>query len=234
MRPSSPSPRAAPPTSTVRAACARRGRKHPGLHLCSLLVTAPLQLQLAGCAANLVDSQARHSTAGSLSQRRQGLCTLITPLPLRLAIITVGAQCAGVSISTGRASEVRVDPELPEAAQLRQWYDSVGRSVVTAPAGEGLTNGRSAPRQRHPIPLATRELLTQRYGWFQSDRTAIAACCLGINYILETLHSELVPPTHALLLHIAGERAAVGMTGAAAAGQRSGRCCRRWRSGTRR
>jgi len=58
-------------------------------------------------------------------------------------------RCTGVSISTGRASEVRVDPDLPEAAQLRTWYDTVGRGAATAPAGEGLANGRCTPHERH-------------------------------------------------------------------------------------
>jgi len=47
-----------------------------------------------------------------------------------------------------------VDPDLPEAAQLRTWYDTVGRGAVTAPAGEGLANGRCAPQEQHIAPLA--------------------------------------------------------------------------------
>ena len=40
-----------------------------------------------------------------------------------------------------------MDPDVPEAAQLRQWYDTVGRGAVTAPAGEGLATGRYAPHR---------------------------------------------------------------------------------------
>ena len=48
-----------------------------------------------------------------------------------------------------------MDPDLPEAAQLREWYDTVGRGAVTAPAGEGLASGRHAPHDRYLKRLAS-------------------------------------------------------------------------------
>jgi hypothetical protein len=53
---------------------------------------------------------------------------------------------AGVSVSALQRSVVQVDPmDLKEAAELREWYDAVGRGADTTAAGEGLANsGRSA------------------------------------------------------------------------------------------
>ena len=74
----------------------------------------------------------------------------------------------GVSISTGRASEVRVDPDLPEAVELRQWYDTIGRGAVTAPAGEGLANGRSASHCKHLITLCPLYWSKSRHGRYRA------------------------------------------------------------------
>lgn len=51
----------------------------------------------------------------------------------------------GVSIGSGRSSALKVNPmEVPEAAELRAWYDAVGRSAAHVPAGEGLASARGS------------------------------------------------------------------------------------------
>lgn len=45
---------------------------------------------------------------------------------------------AGVSLSTLQRSQVLLNPNVPESATLREWYESEGRGAATTHVGEGL------------------------------------------------------------------------------------------------
>ena len=49
---------------------------------------------------------------------------------------------AGVSVSAGQRSDVRINPEGEEAQGMREWYDMHGCTAPTQRAGEGLANAR--------------------------------------------------------------------------------------------
>ena len=53
--------------------------------------------------------------------------------------------CTGVSLSSGRGSTLNMNHlDVAEAAELRVWYDTVGRNATHVPAGEGLATARCA------------------------------------------------------------------------------------------
>ncbi|KAL3678223.1 hypothetical protein R1sor_021179 [Riccia sorocarpa] len=60
----------------------------------------------------------------------------------------------GISLSSISKSTVIINPEIPEAKTLREWYDDTGRSATMAPAGANLPGrspgnvGSSAPAER--------------------------------------------------------------------------------------
>ena len=45
---------------------------------------------------------------------------------------------AGVSLSSLQRSVISLNPELPEAGALREWWEASGRSAALSAAGEGL------------------------------------------------------------------------------------------------
>ena len=47
-------------------------------------------------------------------------------------------------MSAGQRSDIQINPDIPEAQALKQWYDFEGRTASTQHAGEGLATARSA------------------------------------------------------------------------------------------
>lgn len=64
----------------------------------------------------------------------------------------------GVSVSSLQRSAVLINPDVPEAVALRQWYDSSGRGAAMSHVGEGLAtalkhSGSSAGQERASLEL---------------------------------------------------------------------------------
>ena len=57
-------------------------------------------------------------------------------------VCSMPCACAGVSVSAGQRSDVRINPEGEEAQAMRDWYDMHGCTAPTQHAGEGLANAR--------------------------------------------------------------------------------------------
>lgn len=70
-------------------------------------------------------------------------CRLFTCCSLnKLHCGAISAVQAGVSVSAGQRSDVRINPEGEEAQSMREWYDMHGCTAPTQRAGEGLANAR--------------------------------------------------------------------------------------------
>jgi len=66
----------------------------------------------------------------------------------------------GKSLSTGFGSQIFINPELPEAFQLRSWYDSQGReSRFESISNDRSGGGGNEPAQRKPISAIKDEKL---------------------------------------------------------------------------
>ena len=46
--------------------------------------------------------------------------------------------CPPPAVSSLQRSAVLINPDLPEAASLRQWWETTGRGAATTHVGEGL------------------------------------------------------------------------------------------------
>ena len=49
----------------------------------------------------------------------------------------------GISMATISRSEVEINPDLPAARELRDWYDLVGKTETIGALSEGMPNARS-------------------------------------------------------------------------------------------
>lgn len=57
---------------------------------------------------------------------------------LESAINHLHSSCSYGAVSSLQRSAVLINPDLPEAAALRQWWESTGCSAATSHVGEGL------------------------------------------------------------------------------------------------
>lgn len=56
----------------------------------------------------------------------------------RCPLLSVTASPARGAVSSLQRSAVLINPDVPEAVALRQWYDSSGRGAAMSHVGEGL------------------------------------------------------------------------------------------------
>lgn len=63
-----------------------------------------------------------------------------------------------MSLSTISKTILTMDPEIPEALKLKQWYEDSGRTAPTTSAGEGLASAKSPGQGRSNAVVSLKEV----------------------------------------------------------------------------